>query len=108
MPLIIQDVFILKRTRVQIIVFTPQIICVRHIVHPDGTSSRRNMGQLALIFQDQCVTGPLSIWGLGLASGVSSETRALITGVFTALLESVHIVLERVCSESPARLAADK
>lgn len=104
-PLIIQDAFILKRARVQIIVFTPQIIRGRHIVRPDGTSSRRNMGQLALIFRDQCVAGPLSIWGPGLASGVGSETRALITGVFTALLDGVRVVPDHICGESP-RLSA--
>lgn len=82
-PLIIQDAFILKRARVQIIVFTPQIIRGRHIVRPDGTSSRRNMGQLALIFRDQCVAGPLSIWGPGLASGVGSvDSRANYWSVY--------------------------
>lgn len=63
------------------------------------------MGQLALIFRDQCVAGPLSIWGPGLASGVGSETRALITGVFTALLDGARVVPDHICGESP-RLSA--
>lgn len=71
------------------------------MVHPDGTSSRRNMGQLALISRDQCVTGPLSMWGPGLAGAVNSETRGLITGVFAALLDSSGVSLDDIGDERP-------
>lgn len=56
-----------KAQRVKIILFTLQTIRVKYIAHPEGTSRRRNMGQLALIFWDQCITRLLSIWGPCLA-----------------------------------------
>lgn len=63
--LIIHNVFVLS---VQIALFTLQVIHVRYITHPEGTSRRRNLGRLALIFRDQCITRLLSIWGPHLAT----------------------------------------
>ena len=57
-----------KAQGVQIILFTLQTIQVEYIAHPEGTSRRRNLGQLALIFWDQCITRLLSIWGPHLAT----------------------------------------
>lgn len=55
---------------------------------PDGTSSRRNLGQLALIFRDQCVTRLLSIWGLrrGARAERAAGDASLITALFTSPL----------------------